>query len=233
MISVILPTYNEKDSIIDLIEKIKRISSANEIDCEIIVVDDDSPDGTSQLVRKNFTGNNKVKLIVREKERGLATAIKTGLLKACGEIVVLMDTDFNHDPHDIPRLLVHCKDFDFVVGSRYVPGGGMLTSKFRFIASYLFNLFIRVILLVPIKDNLSGFLVFRKEIIKEFDLDKIFYGYGDYCIRLLYLARKKGFKIKEVPVIYKFRHGGESKTRFTKHFAEYILTVLRLRVLKI
>lgn len=233
MISVILPTYNERDSIVDLIKEIEDVFSAQAIDYEVIVVDDNSPDGTSLIVKENFSENNRIKLIVRKQERGLASAIKTGLLKAVGEVIVFMDTDFNHDPEDIPRLLKYSKDFDFIVGSRYVSGGGMMTSRFRYFGSYLFNLMVRIILFMPVRDNLSGFLAFKRGVIKGFDLERIFYGYGDYCIRLLYLARNKGLKIKEVPVVYKLRKGGESKTRLLQHLFDYLLTVLKLRLMKI
>ncbi len=147
--SVILPTYNEAGNIIDLIEVIKKELSAKKISHEIIVVDDDSPDKTGLLVQKYFSKIPEVRAIIRKKERGLATAIKHGISKAVGEIVVVMDTDFNHDPKLLPRLISKCSSFDFVVGSRYIRGGGM-ANKNRQRLSYLFNILIRVILSSPV-----------------------------------------------------------------------------------
>jgi len=230
-ISIVLPTYNEHENIVPLIEALQDVTSQNGWRAEIIVVDDNSPDGTARAVADRFQGAPDVQLICRNDERGLATAIQRGLERASGDILIVMDTDFNHDPLDVPRLVKMTEDHDVVVGSRYVPGGGMEMSRGRFWGSYLFNVFIRLVLWLKTHDNLSGFLAVRRSVWESIaDPAKIFYGYGDYCIRFLYAAQRRGLKIKEVPVVYQLRGAGESKTRLLKYTLQYTASVLRLRL---
>lgn len=192
-------------------------------------MDDNSPDGTADLVRKSFSSRPEVLLVLRKAERGLATAIAAGIEQSRTDIIVIMDTDFNHHPKDLPRLLGQLPGADMVIGSRYISGGGMKTSRLRYLGSWLFNVFIRGVLGSPIKDNLSGFLVLKKEVVARLKQHRIFYGYGDYCIRLIHQARKAGFILREVPVVYEFRLGGESKTHFVKYLKDYIKATLALR----
>ncbi|MFH0786406.1 MAG: glycosyltransferase [Pseudomonadota bacterium] len=224
-----LPTYNEKENIVDLIQTILKELEPVVKSPQVIVVDDNSPDGTADLIRKHFSAQPEVTLILRREERGLATAIAAGIERARTDLVVIMDTDFNHHPKDLPRLIKELPEADMVIGSRYISGGGMKTSRFRYLGSWVFNMFIRVVLGSPIKDNLSGFLVLKKEVVSQLKNHPIFYGYGDYCIRLIHYARKAGFIIREVPVVYEFRLGGESKTNFVKYLPDYIKATLALR----
>jgi dolichol-phosphate mannosyltransferase len=226
----VLPTYNEKENIGDLIQTILEVLSPLTIQKQIIVVDDNSPDGTADLVRKRFSSQPEVFLLLRKEERGLATAIAKGIEQSQGDVIAVMDTDFNHHPKDLVRLLEKISEADLVVGSRYITGGGMRTSTMRYLGSWVFNVFIRLVLGSPIKDNLSGFLVLKKKVINQLKNKNIFYGYGDYCIRLIHFARKAGLVIREVPVIYEFRLGGESKTDFIKYLVSYTKAVLALRL---
>jgi dolichol-phosphate mannosyltransferase len=212
-----------------LIQTILGVLKPLSVKAQIVVVDDNSPDGTADLIRENFSSQPEVSLILRKNERGLATAIAAGIEKSRADVVVIMDTDFNHHPKDLPRLLEKLPGADMVVGSRYVSGGGMKTSRLRYLGSWVFNVFIRGVLGSPIKDNLSGFLVLKKEVVSRLKSYRIFYGYGDYCIRLIHHARKEGLIIREVPVVYEFRLGGESKTRFVKYLVDYIKATLALR----
>lgn len=224
-----MPTYNEKENIVDLIQTILKVLRPLAVKAQVIVVDDNSPDGTADLIRKHFSSQPEVTLILRKEERGLATAIAAGIERARTDLIVIMDTDFNHHPNDLPRLIKQLPEADMVIGSRYVSGGGMKTSRFRYLGSWVFNVFIRLVLGSPIKDNLSGFLVLKKEVVSKLKNQVIFYGYGDYCIRLIHYARKAGFTIREVPVVYEFRLGGESKTNFLKYLVDYIKATLALR----
>src|SRR6185503_5779464 len=177
------------------------------LDVEVLVVDDASPDGTAAHVRTVFEGDPAVRVHVRHDERGLASAIYRGIQEARGDVVVLMDSDGNHDPTLLP-LMVRCVEyFDVVIGSRYVLGGGMLTSRFRYWASYAFNIVIRVVLGLRIHDNLSGFL----------------------AIRPLHHVVREGGRVLEIPTVYRFRKGGESKTRFLAYLWTYLASVFRLR----
>jgi len=214
-LSIILPTYNEAGNITKLIRKINRQVSLIK---EFIVVDDDSPDGTANEVKKLIIRKLPVRLTVRKKTHGLAGAILTGIQQARGEIIVLMDTDFNHRPEDISRLVkpIVNKKADLVIGSRYIPGGGMHfteASRWQYWLSRWGNYFVNYWWLrLPVHESLSGFVAVKKNKLLKLDLTQIFYGYGEYCIRLLYFAFKNKFKLAEVPVMYGLRQYGVSKS---------------------
>lgn len=228
-ISIVLPTYNEVNSIIDLIDVLNLIMEKQKYDGEIIVVDDNSKDGTSEAIIKKSRECPSVKAIIRQNERGLATAIKRGIAEAKGEIIIIMDTDFNHDPFKVPEFVSLLDHYQIVSGSRYVWGGSMMGSRWRYWGSYWFNVLIRSILRMPTKDNLSGFVAFKKSILRDFNIDDIFRGYGEYYIRFLWAARNLHLSLIEVPVVYKMRQGGESKTSFIKYVFIYFMTILELR----
>jgi len=228
-LSVILPTYNEIESICLLINDILHVVQKEGYDPEIVVVDDDSPDGTFREVEKCFLNDTRVRPFMRLHEKGLASAILYGIRESTGLRLVVMDTDFNHPPGLIPLLVKITDFFDIASGSRYVIGGGMETSRFRYLGSKLFNKFIHYTLAVKTTDNLSGFYAFKREILEGIDLESIFYGYGDYFIRFLYVMQKKKKFILEVPVIYKDRKGGLSKTNLKNELLRYTETVLKIR----
>lgn len=228
-ISVILPTYNEKESILLLIREISEILRPESHDFEIVIVDDNSPDGTYNLVQKEFAGNQHVVPLLRTTERGLASAILHGIRNASGDTVVVMDTDFNHPPNLIPLMVKITEYFDIAVGSRYVIGGGMETSKFRYLGSKIFNKCIHYSLGVKTTDNLSGFFAFKKGVLDGLNPEAIFYGYGDYFIRFLYVMQKQKRFILEIPVVYKDRKGGLSKTNLKKELLRYSATVIKIR----
>ncbi len=224
--SIILPTYNEEGNIVELITTISNVLNGEKIDHEVIVVDDDSPDGTAGVVRNNFD-SNKVRLFVRKGDRGLATAIRYGIEQSRGDTVVIMDTDFNHDPYVIPQLIEFLKYYDIVIGSRFVFGGGM-EDRMRYCLSLIYTTWLRFFLGIRIKDKLSGFLSMRKERLIELDMDSIFFGYGDFLIRLLLKAQKRQYRILEVPTFYVRRRSGESKTDFFEVFYKYTKTALKI-----
>jgi dolichol-phosphate mannosyltransferase len=231
MISVVLPTYNEREGIAELCGEILAVVRTARLDAEVLVVDDNSPDGTAAHLSTVFGAEPAVRTLVRRDQRGLASAIRRGIEEARGDLVVIMDSDGNHDPAMLPLMVRCAEDFDVVIGSRYVLGGGMLTSSFRYWASYGFNILIRVLLGLRIHDNLSGYLAFHRTRLAGLDADRVFYGYGDYAIRLLYHVVRNGGRVLEIPTIYRFRKGGESKTRFFAYFWTYLASVLRLRLL--
>lgn len=230
LISVILPTFNERGNIKKLI--LALIDNLKNKKIEIIVIDDNSPDGTAEMVKK-LIKKYPLKLIMRRKKPGLALSIREGIKQASGEIIVVMDTDFNHKPTDVPKLLKKMakEKADLVIGSRYIKGGGMVlaeVSKIQFIFSKIFNVFVRFLLGIPIHENLSGFVAVKKSVLTSLDQRKIFKGYGDYCMRLIYCLHHQGYKICEVPVVYGKRQWGRSKTKLFKHSLAYFLTVLEL-----
>lgn len=229
--SVILPTYNEAGNIISLIESIKNELSLKRISHEIIVVDDDSPDKTGLLAQKYFSIIPDVRVTIRRKEKGLATAIRKGLEMAVGEVVVVMDTDFNHNPKLVPKLIDKCNKYDFVIGSRFIKGGGM-ANKARERLSYMFNILVKILLGSPVNDNLSGFFAIKRVELEKLNFDKIFWGYGDYFIRLIYFAKEQGNIFTELPSFYNEREYGVSKSQFLNMFRDYLSSTINLRFSK-
>lgn len=244
-VSVILPTFNERDNICDLADAIQRELAPSGLRYEILVVDDNSPDGTADVVRAHYAmaqdarsevatvadGAGFVRLYVRTSDKGLAKSIRAGLEWAQGRTLVVMDTDFNHDPAMIPQMVDLLRYYDLVIGSRFVMRGGM-EDQLRYRFSLLYNYFIRFLFQTQIQDNLSGFFAVRRERLFEVQekFDQIFYGYGDYFIRLLLVAWRSNWRILEVPVFYILRRHGDSKTGFWSIFKQYTAAVLKLRV---
>lgn len=227
--SIILPTFNEVGNIVKLVEEIRNKLAKERINNEIIIVDDDSPDKTGLLAQKYFSKNPSVRVIIRKGEKSLAIAIKRGLEVAVGEVAVVMDTDFNHSPDLVPELIKKCQKYDFVVGSRFVHKGGM-QNKTREFFSKIFNmLLMRPILGSPVHDNLSGFFAVKTIQLNKLNFDKIFWGYGDYFIRLIYLAKKQGFTFTELPSFYKNRQYGTSKSKFLEMFYNYLVSAIQIR----
>ena len=227
VLTVVLPTFNEADNIVELISAVQTTLNAMRLTHEIRVIDDDSSDGTAEKVTELF--GDTVHLTVRKNQRGLASALLLGIEQARGEFLLLMDSDFNHKPSDVPRLLEHINSADLIVGSRYIKGGGMPHAPIRHKLSLMFNLFVRGVLRLPVKDSLSGFVCVRRTLLLRLPLSEIFTGYGDFCIRLLYIAQRSGLRVREVPVKYGTRLGGISKTRFFYHAIQYAKVVFALR----
>ena len=227
--SVILPSYNERDNLVPLIGQVLEQCQGADFETQVVVVDDDSPDGTAQSVARAFGADERVKLVVRRGERGLASAIWRGVEESAHARLVFMDTDFNHHPRYLPALLEMLDHCPVAVGSRYQPGGGMNTSRLRYWLSYLFNLLVRGMLGVSTTDNLSGFIAIRRPELMSLPHQRIFQGYGDYAIRLLYLAQRRGLEVRETAVVYEKRLGGQSKTRFVRTFLQYLAATWALR----
>jgi dolichol-phosphate mannosyltransferase len=228
-VSVVLPTYDEAGNIASLIERISAALAGAGLTYEVIVVDDSSPDGTAQVVRDRFGECPEVRLMVRTDERGLASAIRRGIEASRGDAVAVMDTDFNHPPEMLPQMVDFLRYYDLVIGSRFVMGGGMEDVR-RYLMSYAFNFGIRVALRTQIQDNLSGFFTARRETLDLFEFGTIFYGYGDYFIRLLLAAWRRRLRLLEVPVFYELRRHGESKTNFRGIFRQYTRAVIAARL---
>jgi len=229
LVSIILPSYNERDNIIPLIDAIRKIFEDRSEGCEIIVVDDDSPDGTGPAVSDRFGEDKSVRCVIRKDDRGLATAIRRGISESTGDIIIVMDTDFNHDPDILPQLIDLQKYYTIVVGSRFISYGGM-RDVWRYYLSFFYNLFfIRTLLRTHVQDNLSGLFSIRRAALDDLPWDTIFRGYGDYFLRLLYYAARKRQSILEVPVYYELRPSGDSKTSFLPIFLLYTKAVLALK----
>ena len=207
-VSVILPTYNEKGNIEEVLGQIYHYTGKDLL--EIIIVDDNSLDGTLKLVRKLQKKYKNLRFIRRINEKGLPSAIWRGIRESKGNIVVWLDCDLSHPPKIIPKLLENLPQYDIAVASRYVNGGKDNRSLVREIASKLVNLLAYTFLGLKIKDLTSGFYAVKKEVFLKVKLMTT--GYAEYCIRFTYQSIKKGFKVKEIGYIFEDRKKGYSKT---------------------
>jgi dolichol-phosphate mannosyltransferase len=218
-VSVILPSYNEAGNIVPLVAAV-RCQFRPPWECEIIVVDDNSPDGTFRTAKAAYGNDPGVKLILRTSDRGLAGALRAGIDAATGDYLLTMDSDFTHRPEEIPLMLHVGEKADLVSGSRFCAGGGMYSRR-HYLTSLLFNLVIRVALRTQIQDNLCGFCLARTDLIRSLPLDDIFFGSGDSYYRLLHFAQRRGARIVEVPAVYAARQAGQSKSNYIKMFFQY------------
>ena len=189
------------------------------------------PDGTAAAVARVFADDPAVLLIVREKNPGLANSIREGIERSTGAVILVMDTDFNHQPEDAVLLFEMARSVDLAIGSRFTFGGGMASLPHYYL-SCLYNIFLRLTLGTRMDENLSGFFAIKRERIFDLDFDKIFWGYGDYFFRLLLLSQRKRFLHVQLPVFYGERRGGASKTHFLKTFARYTREVISLAYLR-
>ncbi|MBS3138858.1 polyprenol monophosphomannose synthase [Candidatus Woesearchaeota archaeon] len=228
-VSVVLPSYNEKDNIAEAIERIEKSLGSKLL--EILVVDDNSPDGTWKVVED--LNNNKVRLIRRMNEKGLASALSRGIKESHGSIVVWMDCDLGLPPEDIPHLVsVIESGADVAIGSRYVKGGADERVWFRGFLSKLINYFAMVVLSPKIHDYTSGFAAVKKSVIDDLGINP--YGFGEYFIEFAYKAIKKGYRVEEVGYHYNYRKRGVSQTdkvnfKLLKYGIQYGLNILKLR----
>lgn len=227
-ISIILPTYNEKGNIIQLIGHITRSVKKITNNFRIYVVDDNSPDKTGEICKSHFAKSNNVTVYIRKK-RGFASAILYGIMKSKEEVIVVMDTDFSHNPKLIPMMVSKLKKFDMVIASRYAKKGGA-ENKIRYLLSKIYNIYLRYILRINITDFLFGYFCVKRKYLLNNKLLKqsIFTGFGDYFMRLIYYINKSGGMLVEVPAFYRARIYGTSKSDPKKVIITYTLTSLQL-----
>ncbi len=224
---VIIPTYNESYNIPNLVAKILALP----IGAHVIVVDDNSPDGTGKLVDLLAEREPRIHVVHRPAKLGLGTAHIAGMRRAFAlnlEPIVTMDADFSHHPRYIPSLLAGLDRLDVIIGSRYVLGGGTrFFSLQRQILSTSANAFARMMLGLKATDCTAGFRAYRRAVLESLDLDQIFSNGYSFLIELLFLCQDRGWRIGEVPIIYDDRRAGKSKiSKAEVYKATY--TVLRL-----
>jgi len=230
VVSIILPTFNEADNICSIISTLREEMVSISKDYEIIIIDEQSIDNTVGLIRENFKHDANVHFHIQEKRCGLAKAIHEGILKAKGEYILIMDTDYNHDPHMAGKIVKFTEHFDIVSGSRFTTGGSMEKTSVWF-CSLIYNLMLRMLLGLKTQDNLAGYFCIKKEKIQLLNSDFIFYGHGDYFFRLLYLAHKKNFSILEVPISYKTNLSTNTSKSFLWTLLCYTKRALKLKFL--
>ncbi|HRI45818.1 MAG TPA: polyprenol monophosphomannose synthase [Ignavibacteriaceae bacterium] len=226
---IIIPTYNEMENIPKLIP---YVFSLYENGVDILVVDDNSPDGTSDYVKSLMTNEPRLHLITREKKLGLGTAYCAGFKYAIQQkydFIFEMDADFSHDPKEISNFLEAAKNSDLVLGSRYNSGVNVINWPMqRLLLSYFANKYTRIITGMPISDATGGFKCFRREVLEAIELDNIRSNGYSFQIEMTFKAWKKGFRITEIPIIFTDRQVGKSKMS-QKIVREAALMVWKLR----
>ena len=225
---VILPTYNEADSLITVVDAVLSLPE----NLDILVVDDSSPDGTHILVKNHSAFDKRLFLLLRPSKQGLATAYKEGFqwgLKQGYDVCMEMDSDLSHDPQDIPRLLHTIEQgADIAIGSRYLQGISVINWPLRrLFVSICAGIYTRIISGLPLSDPTGGFKAIHRDVIEHLDWDQVKSdGYG-FQIEVNFFAYKKGFLLKEVPIIFTERRDGQSK------FSMSIVVEAALRVLQL
>jgi dolichol-phosphate mannosyltransferase len=227
---IIIPTYNECENIGPLMKKILETV----LDTDIIVVDDDSPDGTAQEVKAFSKEHQKeIKLIERKGERGLGTAYRTGLqygLDHGYNVLITMDADHSHNPEYLPVILSTLEENDVVVGSRYIRDGGTINWRIRrILLSWLANRFARFILRLKGSDLTSGYRAYRREILEKIGLDQVRSNGYSYLVEMLFRAQQLNARVREVPILFFDRTMGKSKIS-RKEIYRGAFTLLRLRL---
>ncbi len=226
---IIFPTYNERDNI----EKIVHAVLPLDPRINVLIVDDNSPDGTGQIADRLAEAEEKVHVLHREKKEGLGRAYIAGFRWAIEheyDFIFEMDADFSHGPEYIKDFLREIQEYDLVIGSRYITGVNVINWPImRLLLSYYANVYSRIITGLPVRDATGGFKCFRRKVLETIDLDDVHSSGYSFQIEMSMRAWKKGFKIKEIPIVFVDRIAGTSKMS-KKIMREAIWMVWRLRL---
>ncbi len=231
-ILIIIPTYNERDNIVLIIPEIKKVLPF----AHILVVDDSSPDGTSECVKELSKKIDNIFLITRKKKEGLGKAYISGFkwaLEYDYNLIFEMDADFSHDPKYLPEFVKASNDSDLVIGSRYISGVNVVDWPMsRLLLSYFANKFARSVAGIPVKDCTGGYKCFKSYVLKSINLNKVGSSGYSFQVEMNYYVWKKGFKIKEIPIVFTDRKLGVSKMS-TKIVQEAFALIWKLRLMSI
>ena len=229
---VVLPTYDEAENVVPLLDAVLAVVDRAGLDAHLLVVDDGSPDGTAELAEAVGARDPRVSVLRRARKEGIGPAYRAGFrhaLDAGAGLIVEMDCDFSHDPARLPALVAAAADADLVLGSRYVPGGGVARwGAVRRAISRAGCLYAQMVLRVGVRDLTGGFKCFRREVLEAIPLDEVTAaGYG-FQIEMTYRALVLGFRVVEVPIVFTERELGSSK--MSRHIVwEAAALVPRLR----
>ncbi|MBT8383600.1 MAG: polyprenol monophosphomannose synthase [Ignavibacteria bacterium] len=226
---VIIPTYNELENLPKLLPEV----FSQEENINVLIVDDNSPDGTAEYVEEEMKNNKRLHIIKRNSKLGLGTAYIAGFKYALEngyDYVLEMDADFSHDPDEIENFLREIQNQDLVIGSRYRNGVNVINWPMsRLLLSWFANLYTKFITGMPIKDATGGFKCFRRQVLEAIDLDEVKSNGYAFQIEMNFKVWKKGFRIKEMPIIFVDRMKGMSKMS-KKIVREAIIMVWKLRL---
>jgi len=230
---IIIPTYNERENIGALLDAIFDLKIKG---LEVLVIDDNSPDGTAELVGTYSSLNNGVHLMERSKKAGLGTAYVSGFKYALAHdynYVMEMDADFSHDPKEIPNFLTAIEDSDLVIGSRYIHGVNVINWPLRrLVLSLGASKYTRIVTGMPLRDCTAGFKCFRRQVLESINLDAIHSDGYSFQIEMHFKTWKKGFRIREIPIIFVDRAVGSSKMS-KKIVREAVWVVWKLKMLSL
>lgn len=229
---VIIPTYNESENV----ERIVPLVLEKDPSIHVLIVDDNSPDGTGRIADGMAKQDHRISVIHRENKSGLGTAYIAGFKFALGkgfDLIFEMDCDFSHDPKYIVEFLAAVKDADLVLGSRYISGVNVINWPMsRLLLSYYANVYSRLVTGLRVKDATGGFKCFRREVLEAIDLDRVKSNGYSFQIEMSFRAWKKGFRIKEIPIVFEDRKVGQSKmSKKIVREAVWMVWKLRLRSL--
>ena len=226
---VIIPTFNEADNLPRLLPTILNLGSH----FNILIVDDNSPDGSAKLVKEMQKTEQRIHLIERPGKMGLGTAYVAGFKFALAngfDYIFEMDADFSHDPAELPRLLAKAEEYDLVIGSRYIEGVNVVNWPMkRLLLSYFANIYTRVITGMPVRDATGGFKCFRRKVLESIDLDAIHSNGYSFQIEMSFKSWRKGFRVCEIPIVFVDRRIGVSKMS-KKIVYEAVWMVWRLKL---
>ncbi|MEE8482315.1 MAG: polyprenol monophosphomannose synthase [Acidiferrobacterales bacterium] len=211
-ILIIIPTYNEKENIQPIVKQVLEVDSG----IEVLVVDDNSPDGTGKIVDQMIETESRIHVLHRSGKLGLGTAYVAGFKRAIEmgvDRVIQMDADFSHNPTYLADMLQASDEYDVVIGSRYMNGNISVVNwpLARLMLSYFANIYARWVTGLPVFDVTGGFKVIRTNVLRDINLDNISSNGYAFQIEMNYIFHKKGFSIKEIPIIFSDREGGVSK----------------------
>lgn len=229
---VVTPTFNEADNIERFISQVLAQGPS----VEMLIVDDNSPDGTAAIVERMMEREKRIHILKRPGKMGLGTAYVDGFRYAIREqydFIFEMDADFSHNPEEIPKFLKQAQEYDLVIGSRYTNGVRVVNWPIRrLILSYAANVYTRVITGMPLKDATGGFKCFRRKVLEAIDLDRVNSNGYAFQIEMNFKAWCKGFRLCEHPIIFVDRHSGESKMS-RKIVYEAVFMVWKLKFRKV
>lgn len=226
-IRVIIPTYNEKDNITELVNRILALP----VEARVIVVDDNSPDGTGDVADQLAAQHSRIKVIHRAGKLGLGTAyiagFKLGLAEGADRLIT-MDADFSHDPAYIPALVNLSQYYHITIGSRYIPQGGVVNWEWqRRFLSWGANAFARASLGLKANDCTAGFRCYHREVLLNIDLDRIFSNGYSFLVEMLFKCQRQGYQVGEIPIVFANRERGQSKIS-QREIYKAMYTVMRL-----
>lgn len=229
-VSIVIPTYNERENVESIIGLIQDVFTKNNILGEILIIDDNSPDGTGKIADKLSKKYTNIRVFHRKGKLGIGAAYKFGFKKSIAPVVMEMDADNSHNPKYIPDFLDAMKTHDFAVGNRYIKGGGIINwSTYRKFVSSFANSISATILRVKTKDITTGYRVYKKEVLQRINIDKITSNGYSFQVEILTRLIRAGCTLKEVPIVFVDRTRGKSKLSKLE-VIKFLYTVLRLRL---